>query len=365
MSTITNERDFKWIRIPKEIWLNNELTMQEKLFIVEINSLDNDEWCYASNSYFSEFFWLSKWRCSQIINLLEGKGYISVEIEREGKMITKRVLRILNRVVNFLNTPSKFPKHPYLENDEDNNTYINNTYINNNKGLEEKKDSNITKTQKQQSIENANNIVCEIDKVLLDFYTMRKQIKKPMTQRAKELLLMKLEKLAKDDDDKKIAILNQSILNSRMDVYEIKGAYVNPQWDVPLDISEKDKKMFEEIWKLYPHTYQSNKDECLEIFSKSWHKESYIDGVRLILMQVAYGIKELQYIPAFKKFLITQQPLTEDTMGVQCAEIRIANMKQTEQQRFQSKKIDDIVTLDFVKKVRAIAKKYQKALWIN
>lgn len=121
------ERDFKGIWIDKSIWLNNELTVMEKLFLVEIDSLDNERGCFASNAHFSEFFQISKGRCTQIIKSLEAKKMVSVTVEREGKVITKRVIRILNTLVNKLNTPSEKIKYPYLENDEGNNTNINNT----------------------------------------------------------------------------------------------------------------------------------------------------------------------------------------------------------------------------------------------
>jgi hypothetical protein len=77
-----NERDFKWIRIPKEIWLSKELTIQEKIMFVEISSLDNESWCYATNSYFAEFFWLSEDRISRIISSLHKRWYISVDIDK-------------------------------------------------------------------------------------------------------------------------------------------------------------------------------------------------------------------------------------------------------------------------------------------
>ena len=129
------ERDFKGVWIPKDIWLNKQLPFVEKVFLVEIDSLDNDEQgCFASNAYFAEFFQISKGRCSQIIRNLEAKGYITIILERKGKEVVKRLIRVvnkLNKVVNKLNTPSKYSKHPYLENDKDNNTYTNNTDINN------------------------------------------------------------------------------------------------------------------------------------------------------------------------------------------------------------------------------------------
>lgn len=123
------ERNFKGIWIPKEIWLNKKLTVMEKLFLVEIDSLDNEDGCFASNKYFAEFFGISKGRCTQILKQLEQKKCISIVVERDGKIIVKRVVKILNRVVRKLNNPSEKTKQPYLENDEDNNTLINNTNI--------------------------------------------------------------------------------------------------------------------------------------------------------------------------------------------------------------------------------------------
>ncbi len=124
-------RNFKGVWIPKDVWLDVKLSWIEKLFLVEINSLDGDDGCYASNGYFSEFFKLSKGRCTQIIQSLNRKEYVSVEHEREGKAITKRVVRILNKGVRILNRGSKDSKQGYLENDEGNNTLTNNTLTSN------------------------------------------------------------------------------------------------------------------------------------------------------------------------------------------------------------------------------------------
>lgn len=54
-----------------------------------------------------------------------------------------------------------------------------------------------------------------------DFISMRKQIKAPMTDRAIKLMLQKLDTLATDDETK-IAILNQSILNSWKGIFSLK-----------------------------------------------------------------------------------------------------------------------------------------------
>lgn len=133
------ERDFKGIWIPKEVWLSDALTMQEKLFYVEIDSLDNEQGCFASNSHFAEFFDVSKGRCTQIIKSLESKKLITINLEYKGKQVVRRLIRVVNK----LNTPLSNPKHPYLENDEGNNTSINNTVNNTSKVITKSYDESI------------------------------------------------------------------------------------------------------------------------------------------------------------------------------------------------------------------------------
>ena len=126
-------RDFKGVWIPKEIWLNKDLTIMEKLFLVEIDSLDNDKGCFASNAHFAEFFGITKGRCTQIIRSLEKKGLVTIKLEREGKNVSKRIIKVvrkLNTLVSKLNTPLSETKHPYLENDEGSNTSNSNTNSN-------------------------------------------------------------------------------------------------------------------------------------------------------------------------------------------------------------------------------------------
>lgn len=88
-------RDFKGVWIPREIWLAENLTMQEKVFLAEIDSLDNEQGCYANNEYFARFFGISKVRVSEVINSLVAKGWVkSTLISTQGnKRILKKVLK--------------------------------------------------------------------------------------------------------------------------------------------------------------------------------------------------------------------------------------------------------------------------------
>ena len=73
-------RDFKGVWIPKEIWLNTELSITDKVLLAEIDSLDNENHCTASNEYFSEFFKVSVPTISRSIKKLKDLGFIETEM---------------------------------------------------------------------------------------------------------------------------------------------------------------------------------------------------------------------------------------------------------------------------------------------
>lgn len=62
------------------------------------------------------------------------------------------------------------------------------------------------------------------DSVFDSFLVMRKQLKKPMTDKAIELLKSKLEKLAPADEQTQIEILEQSIMNNWQGVFPLKDS---------------------------------------------------------------------------------------------------------------------------------------------
>lgn len=71
-------RATRGIWIPIEIWELKELTVTEKVLLVEIDSLDNDQGCYASNAYFSEFLGIGEVQVSRLISRLKDFGYIDL-----------------------------------------------------------------------------------------------------------------------------------------------------------------------------------------------------------------------------------------------------------------------------------------------
>jgi len=84
-------RDFKGVWIPKDIWLNPDLSIIEKVLLVEIDSLDNsDKGCFASNEYLAKFVQLSEGRLANIICDLKKRNLL-IQVFSDGR---NRGLRI-------------------------------------------------------------------------------------------------------------------------------------------------------------------------------------------------------------------------------------------------------------------------------
>ena len=124
-------RDFKGVWIPKDIWLDENLTWMEKLLLVEIDSLDAEKGCFASNDYFAKFFQLSKSRISDLIGQLVSKGYITTFLLYEGKQVKRREITMVIPIRKFEGGIRK-TEEGYSENAQDINTLVNNTISNNN-----------------------------------------------------------------------------------------------------------------------------------------------------------------------------------------------------------------------------------------
>ena len=142
-------KDFKGIWIPAKVWLAEDLKLIEKIFLVQINHLDNEQGCFATNKYFSDFFGVSKSRCTQIIKELSIKKYISISLIYEEKIISKRVLKILNRGIKLFKGGIKNIELGCLENCEGGIKNIESGYLENC----EHKDTNLKDTNLKTLIE--------------------------------------------------------------------------------------------------------------------------------------------------------------------------------------------------------------------
>ena len=162
----------------------------EKILYTEISSLTNkDGYCYATNSYFSKLYEVHKNTVGTWINNLEKQGYIkTVLIYKKG---TKEIIERRIYINQKIDTPIN-------ENIEENNTSINN------------KINNIYLYKGK-----------EFEKAFSDFKIMRVGKKEPLSKPAEDLILMKLYKLAGDNEQLAIEILNKSTINSWKDIFPL------------------------------------------------------------------------------------------------------------------------------------------------
>lgn len=91
------QRSFKGIWIPSEIWLDDRLTALDKIILAEIDSLDNEEGCTASNDYLAEFCGCTKVKVSNAISKLKDLSLIELSSfdgrQRKLKSCLKKSLR--------------------------------------------------------------------------------------------------------------------------------------------------------------------------------------------------------------------------------------------------------------------------------
>lgn len=78
-------------------------------------------------------------------------------------------------------------------------------------------------TSSKNSSTNSNTKATPFESTLADFKQHRKEMRRSITPRAYELVLLKLEQLAPGDDSAKIAILNQSIESGWSGVFGLKA----------------------------------------------------------------------------------------------------------------------------------------------
>ena len=199
--------------LPANVRYDKNLKPMEKILYTEISSLTNkDGYCYATNSYFSKLYEVHKNTVGTWINNLEKQGYIkTVLIYKKGtKEIIERRIYInqkndtpINENVDTYQQKDLEPINekidtPINENIEENNTSINN------------KINNIYLYKGE-----------EFQKAFSDFKIMRIGKKEPLSKPAEDLILMKLYRLAGDNEQLAIEILNKSTINSWKDIFPL------------------------------------------------------------------------------------------------------------------------------------------------
>lgn len=206
------KRDFKGVWIPKEVWLDTRLNALDKVILTEIDSLDGEGGCFASNEYIAEFCQCSITKVSTAISKLIEYGYLYVE-NFDGR---KRTLK--SRLSKFERQTCKNLKAD-IKNLKESNTKSNT--------------SNNTKKERKKSYDDIINSKISDDglkELICEFIKMRNLKKKPLTDRALTMQLNKLLKLSSNLEEQK-AIVDKSIVKCWDEFYplkdDIKGSVSN------------------------------------------------------------------------------------------------------------------------------------------
>lgn len=84
-------REFKGVWIPAKVWLNKDLSIQEKALLIEAASFDE---CFAGNEHFAEFLGVSVPRVKAIIGKLKNAGYLKTKQVRKGQVTVRRFIYV-------------------------------------------------------------------------------------------------------------------------------------------------------------------------------------------------------------------------------------------------------------------------------
>lgn len=170
-------------------WLEDESIKTELRLLIKISSLTAEKgFCYASNGFFAEYFNTSDVTISKQIKKLEKLNYIEIEYQRRGAEVLKRFIRLKKTLTDDYQKL----KPTIKENFKENITSIN--IISNNKEhslISSFFDENKEIQKDDKSI-----------KIMSDFVTYRKKIKKPIKTTANlKLYYNKLKELHIDGFD--------------------------------------------------------------------------------------------------------------------------------------------------------------------
>jgi hypothetical protein len=308
------DRAFLGVWIPAKIWLDKNLSVMEKFLLVEIQSLDKIGECYASNSHFAQFLDLSKDRVQKLVSSLANKGYISVNVIRDSSgQVIKRVIYTCGKPVEKSygklsdngTPPVENNGTPPVENNACNNTSINSTK--NNSLIEE----NLKKKTPTTTITDYTTNE-ELRLALLSFIDMRKSMKKPMTNRALELALKRLDNLSVIDREK-IAIVEQSIERSWAGLFPL-----NEQNFLALTAEEKAQKS-----KNKTRTTEQKQTEKQSPYEVLAAKDEYFD---LLLIDLASLSADLARTTIMKPASDEEENRKKDRL--QCLEYTIEEKQQ-------------------------------------
>lgn len=106
----------------------------------------------------------------------------------------------------------------------------------------------------------------ELNQSIIEFVKMRKSIKKPMTERAINMMIKKLNKMS-NSEHVQIEIINQSIMCSWTDIYELKQQNSSNNKTVKINQQQQQLDEIERVMKEFDrnNVCEPNQEMCSEL----------------------------------------------------------------------------------------------------
>ena len=221
-------RDFKGVWFPKEIWLSKELTLLEKAIYIEIDSLDNENHCTAGNEYFADFCNCSESKVSKAIKKLKELGMIEI-VNFDGRHRKIRVVKSTRKSSKKYEADSQKVRPNNIDNKK-----INNNKNNTNVLLEEKPSLSDNFLKSSPTIKTKQNKYSKCVSMIND-YTTDKKLREALINYLNLLLEIdpkiyanqfkgKLNQLARlsNSEKEQIKIVNQAIQYGWKSFYPLK-----------------------------------------------------------------------------------------------------------------------------------------------
>lgn len=316
MEITKNSRDFKGVWIPKEVWLDTDLNALDKIILVEIDSLDSEErGCFASNKYLAEFCQCSESKVSRSISKLTKLGYVSVKSfngrcrvlksllknvqgslgkkarqtckqgslgnnprqprqKAEADSAKKQAINIDNNIDNNIDIKKeskkerRFSPQQVESNKKENLDFEKNQVLDSAINGKKISDSKESKTFDQLIEEYTTNE--ELRQELKEHLKVRKQKKAALTNRAIELSLSKLDKIAADDYEK-IKIVQNAIMSGWTGFFPLKPdekkTMKKPNYDI-----ETYERSNRELFEAYPSGGNERRSDLYQFMNPKFNQ---------------------------------------------------------------------------------------------
>ncbi|MCK8628154.1 helix-turn-helix domain-containing protein, partial [Fructobacillus cardui] len=126
-----NEQPNYYAIIPASVRYDKNLLKGSVLLYGEITALSNQKgYCWASDGYFAELYGVDKRSIQRWLSSLEENGYITRIVQKDGKKIVSRSIKLGDKNVSNLVTKTSYPTDKNVTTPTDKNVRENNTSIN-------------------------------------------------------------------------------------------------------------------------------------------------------------------------------------------------------------------------------------------